>query len=261
MRFERYGNVGMPGTVGVAWLCPQCDKRSLDLCPMHTELPSPGMCLNCASALEGADACLACGVARSPLVAAITDTCGAPPALAAALELIDRGLIRLAANAIDLRLEQVPDDNDTWLAKAEMLGEHGVDLLRRAIAREPERLALHVALYGLLGQRKDQAGAIAALDGALPLATGSQRAHLQHVKAELCCTLERGEEGLEAIDEALLDDPSSPRRHYVRGWALGMLGQLEQARAAMRRVLELQPGEPSAVRALAQLDQALADGS
>lgn len=257
MRFERYGNVGMPGTAGVSWLCPRCDKRSLDLCPMHTDLPTPGMCLNCATPIADGGGCLACGVDRPPLVAAITEACGSPPNLAAALALIDRGLIRLAANAIDLRLELVPDDADTWLAKAEMLGERGPELLRRAIAREPARLAIHMALHDLLAQRKDHAGAILALDGALPLTTGSDRARLHLAKAELCCMLERGEDGLAAVDEAILHNPPHPRLHYVRGWALGMLGRLHEARTAMLRVLELSPGDASATRALDQIDRAL----
>lgn len=256
-RFERYGNVGMPGTIAVAWVCPRCDKRSLILCPTHTELPAPGSCLNCGTPLDGAEVCSACGVDRSSRIALITRTCGSPPVLATALELIDRGLIRLAGSAIDLRLEQVPDDNDTWLAKAEMLGDRGIDFLRRAIAREPERLAVHLALHGLLEQRKDHAAAILALDAALPLSTGRQRAELHHAKAELCCTLERAEEGLAAIDEALLDDDSNPRLHYVRGWALGMLGHLYETRKEMLRVLELAPGDPAALRALRQIEQAL----
>ncbi len=259
MRFERYGNVGMPGTIGVSWVCRQCAKRSLDLCPMHSELPSPGMCLNCAAALTDPNAaCPACGVERAPLVAAITRACGSPPTLAAAFELIEDGLIRLAANAIDLRLELVPDDGDAWLAKAEMLGEQGVGWLRRAIAREPNALAQRVALYGLLGQRKDYAGAVIEIDEALALAAPDQRPRLLHAKAELLCSLERAQEGLEAIDEALLGESGIGRWHYVRGWALGMLGELEQAHAAMRRALELAPDDGPTQRALAQLDQALA---
>mgnify|MGYP001363745537 CR=1 FL=1 len=162
------------------------------------------------------------------------------------------------ANAIDLRLELVPDDGDAWLAKAEMLGEHGVGWLRRAIAREPNALAQRVALYGLLGQRKDYAGAVIEIDEALALAAPDQRPRLLHAKAELLCSLERAQEGLEAIDEALLGESGIGRWHYVRGWALGMLGELEQAHAAMRRALELAPDDGPTQRALAQLDQALA---
>jgi tetratricopeptide (TPR) repeat protein len=257
MHFERYGNVGMPGTIGVAWLCPRCNKRALDLCPLHAELPTPGMCLNCATPLEGEDRCPACGLDRSPLVAAITAACGSPPALAAARSLIEQGLFRLAANAIDLRLEQVPDDSDAWKAKAEMLQDRGIDLLRRAIAREPGRLAIRMALERLLTMRKDYAASIQVLDAALPLATGKQRAELMHTKAELCCTLERGEEGLAAIDEALAHDDSIPRLHYVRGWALGMIGRVHEGCAAMRRVLELAPNDPAAERALEQFERAL----
>ncbi len=260
-RFDRYGNAGMPGTIGVAWVCPQCDKRVLDLCPTHSELPSPGMCLNCGAPLADTSLCPACGVDRSALVESITAACGSPPALSAALELIDRGLIRLAANAIDLRLELVPEDNDTWLAKAEMLGLQGEAMLRRAIAREPDRLALPVALHGLLAQRKDYAGALLALEAALALAEANQRPALLHAKAELACTLERGDEALAAIDEALADPlgeaANNPRWHYVRGWALGILGELELAREAMLAALALSPDDAPTQRALAQIKAAL----
>ncbi|MFV8755213.1 hypothetical protein ACNOYE_32085 [Nannocystaceae bacterium ST9] len=258
MRFERYGNTGIAGTVGVAWLCPRCGSRSLDVCPMHGEPPGPGMCLDCGRSLEGAEVCPDCGAERAGLVAAIDEACGSPPSLNAALELIDRGLIRLAANAIDLRIELVPDDSDAWLAKAEMLGERGEAMLRRACEREPDRLSLPIALHGLLVQRKDQAGALLALDVALPLSTGPHRGSLQTARAELLCALERADEALLAIDEALLVDSSIPRRHYLRGWALGMLGELEQARDAMLRVLELAPADPSATRALDLYVQAMA---
>lgn len=257
-RFERYGNVGMAGSLGVSWVCPRCGQRMLDVVPLHEGLPTPGMCLNCATPLAGAGACPSCGVDRDALLPAIHAACGDPPELGAALELIDRGLIRLATNAIDLRLELEPDDGDAWLARAEMLGERGVAWLRRAIEREPERAAPYAALHGLLARAKDYVGALAALDAMLELDDGSARANLQHARAELLCTLERADEGLAAIDEALALDDTSARWHYVRGWALGQLGELEAARAAMLRVLELSLDDPAARRALAQLDAALA---
>ena len=256
--FERYGGFDAPNMIAVSWACPQCHKRILDLVPLHTELPTPGMCLNCGHSLDGATSCASgCGVERQPIVDEIERELGLPPKLEEATRLYQGGLIRLFANAIDLRLEIVPDDAHAWLARARLLAEPDV-WLRRGIAREPHRLAIRIALQWLLSARDDHEGALEVLDGALELHSGVELARLQHMRADLLCRLERGDEALAAIDVALLDDAANPSRHYVRGWALGLLGRLQEARVAMLRVLELVPDSEPAMRSLAKIDAALA---
>src|SRR5690606_12912641 len=82
--------------------------------------------------------CPACGVDRPALIERVHAHCGSPPQLDAIADLIDRGLFRVAFNAVDLRLEQAPNHPPTLALKAKLLTEverpaAAVPLLRRAL--------------------------------------------------------------------------------------------------------------------------------
>ncbi|MFO7561607.1 MAG: tetratricopeptide repeat protein [Enhygromyxa sp.] len=333
--FERVGRIDAPDTFAVAWLCGSCGGRLLDLVPIGVERPVPGACLNCGGVVDAGGVCGECGLSRPALVAAIREQCGDPPAIAAAEHLAARGLLRLALNALDLRLESCPDDPQSWTAKARMLDSVGFgarcvvpleralalgggdDLrlslavalaageqheravatfaeyldaapagasrslawtrqarslralgreleaeqaLARALAEDPDDLQARVDLYTLRHAQRRFAEALTELDRALPRLEFGARVHLLRSRADLLCELERAEEGLATIDEVLEHTPDDPRALYIRGWALGLLGRLAEARTAIGRVRELEPDNPAAARALAQIDAALGDG-
>jgi tetratricopeptide (TPR) repeat protein len=149
-----------------------------------------------------------------------------------------------------------------WRAKARMLarvglGARGVAALERALSEDPEDLQTRLDLYTLLlGQRRFEQ-ALVELDQALPRLDPEVRVRLLPARAELLCELLRDAEALATIDEALVHMPDDPRAIYTRGRALALLGNLVEARDAMARVLELEPDNPGAARALAQIEAAL----
>jgi tetratricopeptide (TPR) repeat protein len=73
------------------------------------------------------------------------------------------------------------------------------------------------------------------------------------------CGLQRDEAdvGLSAAEAALSLAPDNGRAFYQRGWALGMLGRLPEAHASFRRLLELEPNNQDARRALNKIEAAL----
>lgn len=124
---------------------------------MGVDDPRPGGCLNCGAQVDASGRCPACGVERARLIERVHAHCGAPPQLDAVRDLTEQGLFRVAFNAVDLLLEQQPDDPPTLVAKGKLLTEvqraqHAVPLLRRAIelgGREPGvEIDLGVALAG-----------------------------------------------------------------------------------------------------------------
>jgi tetratricopeptide (TPR) repeat protein len=137
-RFESAVPHGPPRAFGLYWVCERCRGRVLELCPPGVDDPRPGGCLNCGAAIDASGICGECGVERPVLVARVHAHCGAPPQLEAIEQVAEQGLFRLAFNAVDLRLEQLPNDAPTLVAKAKLMTAverpaEAVPLLRRAI--------------------------------------------------------------------------------------------------------------------------------
>ena len=63
--------------------------------------------------------------------------------------------------------------------------------------------------------------------------------------------LRRPQEGLAAFDAALVLQPDFAKAHYERGVALGILGQIDEMRAAHERTIALEPGNADALASLA----------
>ena len=54
---------GQEANYGVAWRCPDCGKRSLDVCPLGPLVPDPDGCLNCGASFgDGGQFCPDCGM-------------------------------------------------------------------------------------------------------------------------------------------------------------------------------------------------------
>lgn len=148
---------------GLYWECQRCGGRVLELCPTGVDDPRPGGCLNCGAAVERDGRCPECKVSRPEALARVHAHCGSPPQLAAVRELSERGLFRVAFNAIDLLLEQRPNDPAALRAKGKLLSEvqrheQAVPLLRRALdlgLKEPGvEIELGIALAGCRRHRE-----------------------------------------------------------------------------------------------------------
>jgi tetratricopeptide (TPR) repeat protein len=99
------------------------------------------------------------------------------------------------------------------------------------------------------------------LDGALArFSRAAERIGLFEEQSFLWAECERGEEALRSADAAVALGSNSVRTHYLRGRALALLGQLEEARNEMNQVLTLDPHNADAKRARNMIDDALRPG-
>jgi tetratricopeptide (TPR) repeat protein len=125
-------------------------------------------------------------------------------------------------------------------------------LLRRLQADHPRSPATHKALAALHVQAGQAQPAIASMQAAAAIEPGS--APLQ---CELGCLLAhfgRHREALEHFRTTTRLQPDWPNGWYFLGITLARLNQGQQALAALRHALELAPGQPKYLQALAQVE-------
>lgn len=180
-------------------------------------------------------------------------------------ELSDAGRYAEAASVFERMREGETDP--LWLATAltnqgnalVQLGEglRADALYLQAIALQPDNIAIYLNRAGAQRQRSAHDSARQTLTEALARATPAERPRVLHRRAEALCELERAEEALIDIDEAVLDGVDLAAKSYVRGWALGMLGRLEEALESMEATLRLDPGHPAATRGRDMIRSAL----
>lgn len=179
-RFESTTPHSPPEAFGLYWECDRCNTRVLELCPMGVDDPKPGGCLNCGAQVDADGCCPACGVVRAHVLERVHAHCGSPPRLEAVRDLIDEGLFRVAFNAVDLRLEQQPNDAPTLIAKGKLLievcrAERAVPLLRRAIELGGRVSGVEIDLGRALAGSGRYEEAIASYEGALTHETDPTR--------------------------------------------------------------------------------------
>lgn len=164
-RFESAVAFGPPDTYGVLWRCERCNVRTLELCGLGREIPEPGACLNCGDPVDASGRCRDCNIPRAAMVARVHQHCGSPPQLDAIESLAEQGRLRLAINAVDLRLETDPNDPPTLTVKAKLMTEicrpaRAVPLLRRAIELGSTEPGLAISLGVALADSGDHEQAL-----------------------------------------------------------------------------------------------------
>ncbi len=165
------------------------------------------------------------------------------PYLDQALELVRRGR------------ERYPEAESVVLAEADLLERQG-DLagaeavLAPILAANPQNVEVANALALLQARQGNVEGARDTLQGA-----GGQSETVQYNLAQLY--LQAGEAGaaLSILEPLAAAHPDDPEVQAGYGIALARLGQLEAARQALGRALELEPGLTAASRALELLEQ------
>ena len=224
---------GQETTYAVSWRCRDGHSQSLDVCPVGPLIPANGLCLNC-GAPYGSDAeepqCGACGLSRRncPAALEIADTPDDEP-LASARTAFGQGLFRRGIAILNQALQENMAPRDAWILKSRFLHSIGFD---RA--------------------------AIEMIDGALTRYSGTaDRIELLEELSFLSAEGDDGERALQSADAAAALGSNSIRTHYLRGRALGLLGQLRDARSEMLEVLKLDPDNADAHRALPMIDAAI----
>jgi predicted O-linked N-acetylglucosamine transferase (SPINDLY family) len=109
----------------------------------------------------------------------------------------------------------------------------------RALALEPRLFEARVSRAAVLTELRRFEAAVRCCDGALALHPGDAAA--LYAKAAALRKLNRHAEALEVLDAVLASDPAHVGGWCARGLVAHEMGEYDAARAAYRRVLELDP--------------------
>jgi Tfp pilus assembly protein PilF len=113
-------------TYTVAWRCPLCSKRSLDVCPVGPLVPSASTCLNCGLPYPESPAearCSGCGLDREGARAALGVTTVPADPVAAARAAFFRGLSRHGLAILNAALIENPGLGEAWAIKCSFLDQ------------------------------------------------------------------------------------------------------------------------------------------
>jgi len=165
-------------------------------------------------------------------------------------------------------LEQHPGSGDTGIALSNQanslanLGdlEAASGLYRQAMAFEPSRATHYYNYARCLRRRRQLDEALDTIDRSLSLQAeaGSREAALAlQEKAYILADLEQGQQALDCIDKVFSLGLDSWYSHYIRGWALGLVGRLPEARDEMELALKLDPQNPDAIRGLTMIENVI----
>lgn len=125
----------------------------------------------------------------------------------------------------------------------------------RAIQGDKGRVTHYQNYIRLLARKKKWSEAFTVAERGLSAVTAKEdRAALLIEKARSLNEQDKGEEALVIADEALELVPDYPRGLYMRGWALGLLGRLEEGILTIEKLLEIDPNNKDGARALAMLN-------
>ena len=324
---------GQEASYGIAWKCPRCGKRSLDVCNVGPLAPTPQSCLNCGAARESETAdCPGCGLTAGQADDFLRLTADGPVTLPGARAAIGRRLYRRGVAMLNRLLQQDVTLLDAWDFKLQFLSALGFRQSRRQLVEEalalgapPVLLVPYATLLAAEGAHadadaafrkyldnspepgrlpavlSDQARSLTALGDFAAAEAGHRRAlelaptfallylnygdtlmrqqkwaealgvldrglglvqnkeekvHLLDAKAFVLNEQQRGAEALACAEESLGLGSNLARTYSQRGRALALLGRLAEAREAMQQVMQRDPGNADAVRAITMIDGA-----
>lgn len=165
-------------------------------------------------------------------------------------------------------LERYPGSGDAGIALSNQanslsnLGEleAASDLYRQAIAIEPTRATHYYNYARCLRRRRQLDEALDTINRSLSLQaqSGSRETALAlQEKAYILAELEQGQQALDCIDKVFSLGLDSWYSHYIKGWALGLVGRLPEARDEMELALKLDPQNPDAIRGLTMIENVI----
>jgi tetratricopeptide (TPR) repeat protein len=162
--------------------------------------------------------------------------------------------LRLAPNGEDAGVVLCNMADSMRAMKDEALAE---TLYRQAIEKNPSRPETYGNYVRLLLDQKRFDEAHPLIDKGWSLSREPAMViRMLEYKSFAFAEQTRGQECLQCADAAIEQGADDVRIHYLRGRALAMLGRLPEARAAMQRVLKLDPQNADARRSVKLIDEA-----
>jgi len=170
--------------------------------------------------------------------------------LTAAMAHHQAGRIAQAERLYREALATSPDSADVLHLLGVLCAQKGahseaIDLIRKAIALQPNTPGFHINLARAQKSAKDSAGAVESYRRALELHPSTPEAfEAQYYLAVTLMDLANIDEALPAARRAVAINPSSGAAHNTLGAILKEDGQLEAALAERDKALELEPNHP-----------------
>ncbi|MGH7169590.1 MAG: tetratricopeptide repeat protein [Gemmataceae bacterium] len=235
----------------VAWICPQCSRKSLDVCPLGPLVPAASRCLNCGTNYpdECSDpVCPDCSLPRSRVLATLGVESIPPDPLAAARDAFRRGLIRRGLALLNFALQRDAGLADAWSLKCSFLDSLGYTRAKSAMLEGALAVGGPASLwisYGYtLEAMERHADAIAAYRRYLELLPAGPG-------AAVAC-------GNQANSLARLGDRPAAEQFYLQALALEP-ERLRHARNYVRFLIDAQRWEETLAVLNAALERATTD--
>lgn len=126
------------------------------------------------------------------------------------------------------------------------------------IRKEPARICHYTNYATMLAHQQRFKKAVAVVDSGLVAVPGiPARIHLLETRSMILSDMERGQDALLTIQQAIALGADSLRAHFCLGRALALVGELGPAREEIGYVLEQDPDNVFAQQAMEALDKAL----
>lgn len=179
-----------------------------------------------------------------------------------AFDAYEQGRLDLAAEAFQSVLALSPQEFDALHMLGVMATQQrdlprAIDLLRRAVASDPEAGMAHTNLGVALVEAGQPELALASLDRGVALEPSPQ-AHFSRGVAQLA--LQQHEAAAQSFAAVVAQQPTHVEAHFNRGSALMALQRWDEALASLGQVLQLHPRHVSALVNRGQVHAALGHG-
>jgi len=230
---------GQERTYGVAWVCPGCGDRSLDVCPLGPVIPTATTCLNCGEERGGVE-CAGCGMSDDAVIAFLGI---AEPADAVAE--IRSGLARRGLGRLNRTLRDYPANADAWRSKAGVYQQLG---LRQAAARMLAAAGFSLQELG----RHDEAVVVYRESVALA-PTADEAGSVLGNLANSLSDLRRDDEAVEAYRRAIEREPGRATHYFNCHVHHRKRAQWKQAIAVLERGYPHATDDPQRVAFLVAL--------